>query len=71
MRQILNVDTKNYNIIISDEDFSVLVEEINKFTAGQKRLFVFSKKVYKLYKEVLNFDELIWYCFVYFLSLFL
>ena len=57
MRQILNVDTKNYNIIISDEDFSVLVEEINKFTAGQKRLFVFSKKVYKLYKNELCLNE--------------
>ena len=49
MRQILNVDVKNYDIVISDDNFSKLIQEILEFTSGQKRLFVVSKKVYKLY----------------------
>lgn len=57
MRQTLNVETKNYNIILSDENFSSLTEEINKFTANQKRLFVFSKKVFNLYKKELMIPE--------------
>ena len=54
MRQVLNVDVKNYNIIISDDDFSKFMQEILDFTNGQKRLFVVSKKVYKLYKNILK-----------------
>jgi len=54
MRQILNVDVKNYDIVISDDNFSKLIQEILEFTSGQKRLFVVSKKVYKLYKNVLE-----------------
>ena len=54
MKQILNVDVKNYEIVISDDNFSKLIEEIQTFTAGQKRLFVVSQKVYRLYKKELN-----------------
>lgn len=54
MRQTLSVDVKNYNIIISDDKFSKLTEEIDMLTSGKKRLFVVSKKVYKLYKEQLS-----------------
>ena len=57
MKQILNVEVKNYNIIISDEDLSKLMDEINAFTKAQKRLFVISQKVYNLYKKVVKFDE--------------
>ena len=57
MKQILNVEVKNYNIIITDEDLSKLMDEINAFTKAQKRLFVISQKVYNLYKKVVKFDE--------------
>ena len=54
MKQILNVEVKNYDIIISDDKFSKLMEEIHEFTNNQKRLFVVSRKVYQLYKTELN-----------------
>lgn len=54
MRQTLNVEVKNYSIIISDDKFSKLMEEVFAFTSSQKRLFVISKKVYNLYKEELR-----------------
>ena len=58
MRQILKVQLdKEYNIIISDEKFSVLKDFIDIETKGQKRLFVISKKVYKLYAESLNLNN--------------
>ncbi len=57
MRQTLNVEVKNYNIIISDDKFSKLMEEIDTLTSGKKRLFVVSKKVYGLYKEQLGLYE--------------
>ena len=44
MKQTLNVEIQNYNIIISDEEISKLIDEVNLFTEGQKRLFVVSKK---------------------------
>ena len=50
MRQTLNVEVKNYNIIISDDKFSKLMSEIDEITSEKKRLFVVSNKVYKLYK---------------------
>lgn len=56
MQQILNVEVGNYQVIISDENFTKLIENIDKLTFGQKRLFVFSQKVYKLYKSILNID---------------
>lgn len=58
MRQILKVQlNKEYNITISDEKFSVLKELIDSETKGQKRLFVVSKKVYKLYAEALELEN--------------
>ena len=58
MKQILTVQlNKEYNITISDEKFSVLKESIDSETRGRKRLFVVSKKVYKLYAEALVLDS--------------
>ena len=57
MKQTLNVEIQNYNIIISDEEISKLIDEVNLFTEGQKRLFVVSKKIYMLYKEYLNLKD--------------
>ena len=54
MRQTLNVEVKNYNIIISDDKFSKLMSEIDEITSEKKRLFVVSNKVYKLYKKQLS-----------------
>lgn len=57
MRQILNVPLKNeYLITISDEKFSALKETVDSFTKTQKRLFVVSKKVYKLYSQELELN---------------
>ncbi len=60
MKQTLTVDANGYDIIISNDEFSKLVEDLNAFTYGQKRLIVISKKVYGLYKTKLNLnpDEL-------------
>lgn len=62
MRQTLNVDIKNdkqekYEIVISDDLFSKLKEDIDLFTSGANRLVVISQKVYKLYKKEFNFDK--------------
>ena len=62
MRQTVNVDIKNekqenYEIIISDDEFSKLKEDIDLFTSGAKRLVVISQKVFKLYNKQLNFDK--------------
>ena len=57
MKQILNVEVENYDIVISDDKFSKLMDEILDFTKGQKRLFVVSQKVYQLYKSILNLCE--------------
>ncbi len=54
MRQTLSVEAKNYDIVISDDKFSKLMDDLLSFTNGQKRLFVISKKVYQLYKEELG-----------------
>ena len=54
MRQTLNVNVKNYDIVITDDKFSKLMEEVLAYTKTQKRLFVVSQKVYKLYKTELN-----------------
>ena len=54
MRKILKVEVKGYEIILTDENFSQLSEEIFSYTSEQKRLFVVSKKVYKLYKQKLG-----------------
>ena len=49
MKQVLDIDGLDYKITISDDSFLKLVEEIDSFTSGKKRLFVVSKNVYKLY----------------------
>ena len=54
MKQTLNVEVNNYNIEISDNSFSSLMDEIDAFTKNQKRLFVISKKVYSLYSKELK-----------------
>ena len=62
MRQILNVPlNKEYKIVISDEGFDTLKSEIEEALQGQKKLFVVSKKVFKLYgkKLGLNKDEVL------------
>lgn len=57
MKQTLNVEAGNYQIIITDDSFDSFTSELNAFTSKQKRLFVVSKKVYKLYKDVLNLQN--------------
>ena len=57
MKQTLNVEAGNYQIIITDDSFDSFTSGLNAFTSKQKRLFVVSKKVYKLYKEVLNLQN--------------
>ncbi len=57
MEQVLNVEIKNYKITISDDDFSKTMEKVNFITSSQKRLFVVSNKVFKLYSEKLGLDK--------------
>ena len=62
MKQTIEVkiqddNSKNYKINISDEDLSNLIEDINKITSNQNRLFVISEKVYKIYKNQIQFDS--------------
>ena len=57
MRKILNVEVGNYNITLTDDSIVKTIEEIFNFTPEQKKLFVISKKVYKLYKNQLNLDD--------------
>ena len=62
MRQILNVDVNDsYEIILTDDNYSKFMQEVLDFTSGQKRLFVISEKVYKLYNKFLNLypDEIL------------
>ncbi|MCQ2738605.1 MAG: 3-dehydroquinate synthase [bacterium] len=53
MKQILHVDIKNYDITISDDNFYSFIKDIMDYTNNQKRLFVVSSKVYKLYSKAL------------------
>lgn len=57
MKQVLNVEINNYKITITDDDFSKTMEELNQITSAQKRLFVVSNKVFKLYSEVLGLNK--------------
>lgn len=57
MRKVLNVTTQNYNIIISDDNFTKFIEDITLFINNQKCLWVISKKVYQLYKNFLNLNN--------------
>ena len=64
MKQILNVNinnSKSYNINITDDSIAKLMEDVNRLTSAQKRLFVVSQKVYNLYKQdlCLNKEELL------------
>lgn len=61
MKQVLNVEIQNYKITISDDDFSKTMEEIRFITSSQKRLFVVSNRVFKLYNEKLglNIEEVL------------
>ena len=55
MKQILNVNLEQpYKIFINDDDLSILVDDILNITSNQKRLFVISEKVYKLYNNILE-----------------
>ena len=63
MKQTLTVKfdkKRSYLIDISDSTFAKLNQEISDLTLGQKRLFVVSKNVYKLYSDKLDIrdDEL-------------
>jgi len=60
MKQTLTVNATNYDILISNDEFSKLMEDLNGFTNGQRRLIVISRKVYNIYKKKLNLnpDEL-------------
>lgn len=57
MRQTLSVEVKNYNIVISDDKLEKLFEELKILTTGQKCLYVFSKRVYKLYKSEISIPQ--------------
>ena len=57
MRQTLSVDVKDYEIQLSDDDFEKLIGDVLNFTKNQKRLFVVSKKVFKLYCEKLHLSD--------------
>ena len=58
MKQILHVEVGNYDVNITDESLASLMEDLNSFTSNQKRLFVVSKRVYKLYHKLLNLNPL-------------
>lgn len=62
MKQTLAVNIedskeKEYKIDISDCSFEKLMARIDDLTSGQKRLFVVSKNVFKLYKNKLNLPK--------------
>lgn len=57
MKQILNVEIKKYKITITDDDLSEMMDELNFMTSSQKRLFVISNKVFKLYSDKLGLNK--------------
>lgn len=62
MKQVLEVKinnkkSKSYNIDITDENLLDLMQKVNIFTKGKKRIFVISEKVYKIYQDRLNLCE--------------
>ncbi len=62
MKQTLNVDIygekqQSYNIFISDEAFSKMMEELRVFCAEKKCLYIVSKRVYEIYKDSLLLDD--------------
>lgn len=56
MKQILHVEVNDYNIEISDNKFDKLKSDLDEYTAGKRRLFVISEKVYSLYKKHLSLN---------------
>ena len=57
MKQLLHVEVNNYNIEISDNKLEKLKSDLDELTAGKKRLFVVSHKVYELYKDILFLED--------------
>lgn len=57
MKQILHVSVSDYNVEISDDSFDKLKSDLDNFTSGKKRLFVVSKKVFSLYKKLLELEK--------------
>jgi len=57
MKQLLHVEINNYDIEISDNKLETLKTDLDEFTAGKNRLFVVSKKVYALYRDILLLDD--------------
>ena len=57
MKNVLTVEIKNYKITITDEDLAELKSALAEITSGQKCFFVVSKRVYKLYSEVLDLEN--------------
>ena len=56
MKQILHVEVNDYNIEISDNKLEKLKSDLDEYTAGKRRLFVISEKVYSLYKKHLSLE---------------
>ena len=50
MRQVLSVVNKNYDILITDDDFSKLVEELKAFINNRRAFYVVNKKVFNMCK---------------------
>ena len=57
MNQILKSEIGTYNINISDDSLSTLMENIYESTKNQKKLFVISKKVHRIYADLLNISK--------------
>lgn len=57
MNQKLHVDIKDYDIEISDDKFENLMQRLDEITAGKKKIFVVSKKVYALFSESLGLNK--------------
>lgn len=54
---ISETSASSYPIYINNEDFKSLKSDLDKETAGKKRLVIFSEKVYKIYGEILGFEK--------------
>ena len=57
MRQVLNVEKHNYEIVITDISFEDFKSEINDYLKDKKCLYVVSKRVYGLYAKVLGLNK--------------
>lgn len=54
---IPSTEAKSYPIFIENDLITDLKIKLDKATEGKKRLVIFSEKVYRLYKNELNFDK--------------